>query len=111
MKSIREIIGRFRSRNHAQLEATAVMEKNDLVLSASLPDGELVVFNAGDRRSYLLNLTASEVFSRIDGAQNINEIALSIHGQYDSDIDMITRDVKILIEDFFNKRIVSHVRP
>ncbi len=86
----------------------SIFKKNGGI-SAEFEGGETVLFNTDDRRSYLLNRSASEVYKLTDGKRSTGKITEIIERNYRIDTNVIEKDIKEIYKDFLKRGIVSHV--
>ena len=86
----------------------SILKKNGGAF-AEFDGGEAVLFNTDDRRSYLLNRCASEVYKLTDGKRNIGKVTEIIKKNYRVDANIIEKDIKEIYKGFLKREIVFHV--
>jgi len=91
-----------------QVEERSVFQRNGDVVSSEFGDAESVLFNVRDRRSFLLNSTASRIYGLTDGTRNVTMVCNIIAGLYHGDQGKIREDVKEIYRTFLERGIVCH---
>ena len=69
-------------------------------------EGKMVVFNPETGKVFLLNKTAHMILDFCDGNRNLNEIARLIAEHFQIDMDLATKDIKEILEDFKKAQII-----
>jgi hypothetical protein len=95
-------------RGKSALSERSVFEKNGGI-SAEFDGGETVLFNTKDRRSYLLNRSASEIYRLTNGKKSVGNITDMVKSNYGIDKEIIEKDIKEIYKVFLERGIVSHV--
>lgn len=90
------------------VEDSSVFKKNGDIVSSEFGDEESVLFNARDRRSFLLNSTASRIYGLTDGLRNVRIVCGMIAEHYSADQAQIRKDVKNIYRTFMERGIVAH---
>ena len=94
------------------MRTRSILKRNTKIISAGFEGGECVLFNTEDRRAYLLNHTASEVYELTDGKRNIGEVAGIIADLYpveDRPGDGgLLKDLKRIYRNFLRKGIIQY---
>ena len=90
------------------VEDGSVFKRNGDIVSSEFGDEESVLFNARDRRSFLLNSTAAKIYSLTDGKRNVRIVYDMITEHYSADQAQIKKDVKDIYRTFMEKGIVAH---
>lgn len=86
----------------------SILKKNGGAF-AEFEGGETVLFNTDDRRSYLLNRSAWEVYKLTDGKRSVRKITEIIKRNYRVGTNIIKKDIKKIYKGFLKRGIVSHV--
>lgn len=95
-------------RGVSALSEKSTFQKNGGI-SAEFDGGETVLFKTKDRRSYLLNRSASEVYKLTDGKRSVGKITEIVKNNYCVDKNIIENDIKEIYKVFLERGIVSHV--
>ena len=90
------------------VENGSLFKRNGDIVSSEFGDEESVLFNARDRRSFLLNSTAAKIYSLTDGKRNVRMVCETIAKHYSADQAQIKKDVKQIYRTFMEKGIVAH---
>ena len=90
------------------VEDNSVFKRNGDIVSSEFGDEESVLFNARDRRSCLLNSSASKIYSLTDGTRNVTIVCDMIAELYHADREKILEDVKEIYRTFLERGIVAH---
>ena len=86
----------------------SVFQKNGGI-PAEFDGGQTVLFNTRDRRSYLLNRSASEVYRLTDGKRDVGKITEIVESNYGIEKEIIEKDIIEIYKVFLERGIVSHV--
>ncbi|MBM3247914.1 MAG: PqqD family protein [Candidatus Omnitrophica bacterium] len=79
------------------------------LLVASFPNSS-VIFNCNNRRSYILNYTASLIWDFCKKPRDIAEIACFIHRKYDLVLSKALRDARSFVARLKKRQLLSVVR-
>ena len=90
------------------VEDCSVFKRNGDIVSSEFGDEESVLFNARDRRSFLLNSTASRIYGLTDGKRNVRIVCDMIADHYSADQGQIKTDVKQIYRTFMERGIVAY---
>ena len=90
------------------MEESSVFKRNADIVSSEFGDEESVLFNAQDRRSFLLNSTASRIYGLTDGTRNVTMVCDMIAELYHADPEQIRKDMKVIYRTFLERGIVIH---
>jgi len=69
-------------------------------LKARVVDGETVLLDRAGGRVHQLNVTASFVWSKLDGSASPRDVATAVAEAFDVDPQTAVRDVDALLEQF-----------
>jgi len=72
-------------------------------------DGEVVVYDAASASSYLLNPTAGLIWSALDGAGTLGEIAADLADAFDAEPEQVIVDVIVAVADFAGKGLIEGI--
>ncbi|MBN1996266.1 PqqD family protein [candidate division KSB1 bacterium] len=76
-------------------------------------DGELVIVplasgvGDSDDELFTLNETGRDIWDRLDGTKNLNQVAQELSSDYDHSVDEIKIDVKNLVQELLTRQIVK----
>jgi coenzyme PQQ synthesis protein D (PqqD) len=68
-------------------------------------DGEIVVYDRAGEHLHRLNATAASVWRACDG-RSLADVVASARGVYAGDTDVITREVRAIIDEFVDAGLV-----
>jgi hypothetical protein len=85
-----------------------IFKRNGDMVASHFGNEESVLFNAADRRTFLLNSTAARIYRLTDGRRNVRIVCSLIADHYPVDPERIDRDVKHIYRTFVEKGIVVH---
>ncbi|NMB79965.1 MAG: PqqD family protein [Methanomicrobiales archaeon] len=89
----------------------SIIQRSGDVVSREIM-GELIIVplvsGIGDMEDeiYTLNETGRAIWERLDGQQNIGDIATSLAGEYDAPDGEIERDVQGIVTELLRRRMV-----
>ncbi len=82
--------------------------RNPDILSTAFESGGAVLFNISDRRAYLLNKTAWQIFLLSDGENTAEDTAAIIAEMYGTDKETLRNDMEKILTQFVKKGILLH---
>ncbi len=59
---------------------------------------------------YTINETAKEVWERLDGIKTVKEIKEELLLTYNTNAEQLSEDIKVLLDDMLNKKLIVYVR-
>ena len=87
---------------------SSVFRRNADIVSSEFGGEESVLFNYRDRRSFLLNSTASRIYHLTNGQRSVKIICDVITEHYSAEQEQIKSDVKRIYRTFLERGIVIH---
>jgi hypothetical protein len=73
-------------------------------------DGELVCYDPETQTLHQLNATAALVWRMCDGASTVEEIVTRVAREFDCSVATVERDVRALVDRFFEQRLCDAPR-
>ena len=73
-------------------------------------DGEGVVYDEGTSRTHLLNVTAQQIWARLDGSTPLAAVCQELGALYDVDADTIEPEVVDMVRSFGRLGLLDGVR-
>jgi hypothetical protein len=94
---------------HDSVSTGSVPRRRDDVHGVEL-DGESVLYDARADRLHLLNWSASAVWWSIDGRATADDLARRLAARFHTEPDVMTSDVRKLLEALGAQRLVEAIR-